>query len=190
MAKNQKLSITYRPVEGLKPRPDNPRKHPKSQISALVRNIKRFGFRVPILIEPDGTIVAGAGRLEAAKLMELAEVPCITCEGLTSEEIAAFVIADNQLALTSEWDYDLLKTTASSLLANNFDTDLLGFSRKELDGILGITGSGSDGTGGDGSGNDYAEQFGVIIVCSDAAHQEQVYNEITKLGYNCKVVVT
>ena len=93
---NRKIEIT--PVSNLKPRPTNPRTHSKKQIRQIADSIKKFGFNNPILVDRDNTIVAGQGRVEAARLLGIETVPTIPLEDLTEAEIRAYVIADNRLA--------------------------------------------------------------------------------------------
>ena len=86
------------PVSDLKPRSSNPRTHAKKQIRQIADSIERFGFNNPILVDQDNTIIAGQGRVEAARLLGIEAVPTIRLEDLTENEIRAYVIADNRLA--------------------------------------------------------------------------------------------
>lgn len=86
-------------IKDLKPNPHNPRTHSKRQLRKLVRSIRRFGFVGVIYIDTRGNIIAGHGRLEAARMAGLSEVPTICIEGLSEDEVRAYVIADNQLAI-------------------------------------------------------------------------------------------
>ena len=91
------LAVTYRPVDTLVPSPRNPRTHPKRQVEQIVASIREFGFTNPILIGPDGSVIAGHGRLLAARAMALAEVPSIVLEGLSDAQKRALRLADNKL---------------------------------------------------------------------------------------------
>jgi DNA modification methylase len=132
------LAVTYRPVDTLAPDPRNARTHPKRQIEQIVASIKEFGFTNPILIDPDGAVIAGHGRLLAAKAMALAEVPTITLEGLSEAQKRALRLADNKIALGAGWDLDLLKLELAELstLDVGFDLSLTGFSSGEIDVAL------------------------------------------------------
>jgi ParB-like chromosome segregation protein Spo0J len=97
--------VVWRPVSELKQFQGNPRRHPESQIAGLMRSIRRF-WTNPILIDETGTILAGHGRLEAAKRLGMMEVPTVTVVGLSDAEKRAVVIADNRLPEQAVWDFD------------------------------------------------------------------------------------
>ena len=119
--------IVQRETEVLKPYENNPRQHSEAQLDRLVRSIKEFGFTNPILIDDDCNVIAGHGRLLAAELMGLAQVPTITLGHLTADQRRAYVIADNQLALNSTWDDDVLQAELQALGEAGFDLTLLGW---------------------------------------------------------------
>jgi hypothetical protein len=96
------------PIAVLKPHPDNPRIHSKKQIRKLADAIREFGFKSVILIDRNNTIIAGHGRVEAAKLAGLDNVPAMRCEDLTEARIAGLMVADNRLPQWAEWDFTLL----------------------------------------------------------------------------------
>ncbi len=120
------------------PDPRNARTDPKGQIDQLKAAITAFGFTNPVLIDEDGTLIAGHGRLRAAKALGLAEVPTITLAGLGEAEKRALRIADNKLALGAGWDLDLLKLEPGELSALDVDLDLTltGLSTGEPDLML------------------------------------------------------
>jgi ParB/Sulfiredoxin domain len=103
------LVVTYRKINTLTPFANNARVHSRSQIRKLRDSIQTFGFVNPVLINTAGTIVAGHGRVQAAKLLGMTEVPTICLENLTPDEIRAYVIADNRLAEDAGWDEQILK---------------------------------------------------------------------------------
>ncbi len=119
--------IVLRTTETLKPYEHNPRQHSESQLDRLVRSIKEFGFTNPILIDDDCNVIAGHGRLLAAELMGLPRVPTITLGHLTADQRRAYVIADNQLALNSTWDDDVLQSELQALGEAGYDLTLLGW---------------------------------------------------------------
>jgi len=121
------LKIEYVATDDLIPYINNSRTHSESQIKQIAASIREFGFTNPILIDEDGSVIAGHGRLVAAELLSLDEVPTITLEGLTEAQRKAYVIADNKLALNSGWDDELLKIEIETLKNLDFDTDLLGW---------------------------------------------------------------
>lgn len=119
--------IVLRHTETLKPYENNPRQHSEAQLDRLVRSIKEFGFTNPILIDDDCNVIAGHGRLLAAELMGLPRVPTITLGHLTADQRRAYVIADNQLALNSTWDDDVLQSELQALGEAGYDLTLLGW---------------------------------------------------------------
>jgi len=121
------LKINYKKPSELIPYVSNSRTHSDRQIQQVASSIKEFGFTNPILIDEKSGIIAGHGRLEAAHLLSLDEVPTITLEGLTEAQRKAYVIADNKLALNSGWDDELLKVELQTLSELEFDVDLLGW---------------------------------------------------------------
>jgi DNA modification methylase len=135
---SDELAVTYRPVDSLVPDPRNARTHPKRQIDQICASIRAFGFTNPILVDTDGGIIAGHGRLLAAKALGMAEVPTIVLSGLNAARKRALRIADNKIALNAGWDLDLLKLELGDLAAVDLDLDLAvtGFSGGEIDVIL------------------------------------------------------
>ena len=127
------LAVEYRTVGSLKPDPRNARTHPKRQIEQIKASIKEFGFTNPILIDEQGAIIAGHGRLRAANGAGLAEVPTIVLAGLTDGQKRALRLADNKIALGASWDLDLLKLELGDLADMDFDLGLTGFSAGEID---------------------------------------------------------
>lgn len=122
------LKIEYVATDDLIPYINNSRTHSESQIKQIAASIREFGFTNPILIDEGGSVIAGHGRLVAAELLNLDEVPTITLEGLTEAQRKAYVIADNKLALNSGWDDELLKIEIETLKNLDFDLDILGWS--------------------------------------------------------------
>ncbi len=120
-------NIVQRDPDTLIPYEKNPRQHSEAQIDRLVRSIKEFGFTNPVLIDDDLNVIAGHGRLMAAGVMGLKTVPTITLGHLNDEQRRAYVIADNQLALNSTWDDDILQKELEALGDLGFDLTLLGW---------------------------------------------------------------
>lgn len=123
-------------VDELIPYDKNPRTHSAEQISQIAASIAQFGFLNPILVDTAAGIIAGHGRLQAAKQLGLAQVPVVVLDHLTETQKRAYVIADNKLALNAGWDNDLLRDEMNALAEEDFDLDLLGFDGAELDEIL------------------------------------------------------
>ena len=132
-----KHKIEYINVDKLSAYETNSRTHSDDQIKQIADSIKEFGFTNPVLIDQDGTIIAGHGRVQAAKKISMDEVPCIRLSHLSEAQRKAYVIADNKLALNAGWDDALLKSELLELRDMDFDLDLIGFSEVEIDELLG-----------------------------------------------------
>lgn len=126
------LAVEYLETAKLIPYLNNARTHSDKQITQIAASIREFGFTNPILIDRLNTIIAGHGRLMAAKKLELESVPVIRIEHLTKAQQKAYVLADNQLALNAGWDEQLLKLELGGLKEMEFDLDLLGFDASQL----------------------------------------------------------
>jgi ParB-like chromosome segregation protein Spo0J len=129
-------AVIERPLDDLKPCPRNARTHSRKQLRQIARSIERFGFTNPVLIDDEGRIIAGHGRVEAARLLGLARVRTLTLSHLSPAERRAYMIADNKLALNAGWDPELLAEELQELIDVDFDVDLTGFSLAEIDAIL------------------------------------------------------
>ena len=117
-------------IGSLTPYANNPRTHSASQLDRLVQSLKEFGFTNPLLVGDDMQIVAGHGRLMAAQALGLETVPVIKLSHLTEDQKRAYVIADNQLALNSGWDDDLLQAELQALGDVGFDLTVLGWGEE------------------------------------------------------------
>jgi ParB-like chromosome segregation protein Spo0J len=124
------------PLERLRPYERNARTHSPEQVAQIAASIQEFGFTNPLLVDGSNGILAGHGRLAAAKDIGLAEVPVIVLDHLSSEQRRAYVIADNQLALTAGWDKELLQQEVVELNLADFDLSLLGFDSDQIAKLL------------------------------------------------------
>jgi ParB-like chromosome segregation protein Spo0J len=174
------LSIEYIPTADLIPYAMNSRTHSDAQVTQIAASIQEFGFTNPILIDDAAGIIAGHGRLMAAKRLNLTEVPTITLEGLTEAQKKAYVIADNKLALNAGWDADVLKLEIESLAEMDLDLALLGFDDIELSKMF-------DDEEIELQQENYSEVFNVIVECDDESEQEKVFNRLNTEGYKCRV---
>lgn len=120
----------------LRPYPTNPRTHSKKQIRQIADSIRRFGFTNPVLVSDDDEIIAGHGRVEAAKLLQMKSVPTVRLSHLNAAQRKAYVIADNKLALNSGWDHQLLAVELQALVDLDFGVEITGFSLAEVDLVL------------------------------------------------------
>ena len=124
------------PADKLVPYDKNPRTHSPEQVNQIAASIAEFGFLNPILVDTAAGIIAGHGRLQAAKQLGLAQVPVVVLDHLTEAQKRAYVIADNKLALNAGWDEDLLRVEMTALAAENFDLPVIGFSDDDLAALL------------------------------------------------------
>jgi ParB-like chromosome segregation protein Spo0J len=128
--------IEHLPLDALVPYARNSRTHSPEQIAQVAASIREFGFTNPVLIDAQGGIIAGHGRVMAARQLGLAEVPCIRLPHLTDAQKRAYIIADNKLALNAGWDDELLALELRDLDALGFDLDLTGFADDEISKLL------------------------------------------------------
>lgn len=128
--------IETRLVADLIPYAANSRTHSDAQVAQIAASIKEFGWTNPILVAGDDTIIAGHGRLLAARKLAMVEVPVLVLDHLSKSQQRALVIADNQLALNAGWNMDMLKAEIEDLQLDDFDLNILGFDDKFLDGLL------------------------------------------------------
>lgn len=131
------MKIVYKNIEELIPYVNNSRTHSEEQIKQIMASINEYGWTNPVLIDEKGMIIAGHGRAEAGKRLNIKEVPCIVLENLTEAQKKAYIIADNKMALNAGWNEDLLKLELENLKELDFDLELTGFNVDELDDILG-----------------------------------------------------
>lgn len=136
----QRLEITYKNLGELKANPKNAKTHSKKQVHQIAQSIKVLGFNNPVLIEADGTIIAGHGRVEAAKELGFESVPTICLAHMTPEQVRAYIIADNRLAEKSGWDNEILKIELDFLMNLDselgFDATITGFEIPDIDLIV------------------------------------------------------
>ena len=131
-----KLNIEIVDIDDIKESNYNSRIHSEAQVEKIANSIAEFGFVNPIIIDDENEIIAGHGRFMAAKHLNLNEVPTIKLTHLTDDKKRAFIIADNKIALSGEWDYDMLKEEFDIILKSEMDIDLLGFNRKFIDSMF------------------------------------------------------
>lgn len=176
------------PLSGLVPYARNARTHSDAQVAQIAASIREFGWTNPILVDEQGGIIAGHGRVLAARKLDMAEVPAITLGGLSEAQKRALVLADNKLALNAGWDEELLRLELTDLQLEGFEPALVGFDAGEMEKLFGTEKAEDDGPlPGEGA---YQEQYGVIVMCKSEAHQKDVYDALVAEGYEVKVVAT
>lgn len=179
------LQIEQRAVADLIPYAANSRTHSDAQVAQIAASIKEFGWTNPILIDGDGGIIAGHGRLLAARKLGREEVPCIVLDHLSKAQQRALVIADNQLALNAGWDMDLLAAEIEGLNLDGFDLELLGFDDAELRKMLGDSQPGEEKIGEEQSVD---AVFEVAVTCANEAEQEEVFEMLNEKGFKCRIL--
>lgn len=132
------LQIKQLSVDDLIPYAKNSRTHSAEQVAQIAASIREFGFTNPVLIDSEGGIIAGHGRVLAARKLKLEQVPCIMLDHLTDTQRRAYVIADNKLALNAGWDDELLAIELHELNAADFDMALIGFDAAGLALAMGL----------------------------------------------------
>lgn len=132
----QSLALEHWPIDKLVPAARNARTHGKAQIAEIAGSIRAFGFANPILVGVEGDVIAGHGRLAAARQLHLAEVPVLILSGLTDAERRQLLLADNRIAMNAGWDREMLNLELAELSKLNADLASLGFSKQELSAAL------------------------------------------------------
>jgi ParB-like chromosome segregation protein Spo0J len=181
------LEIIFKKIDDLMPYINNARTHSITQINQIAASIKEFGFTQPILIDNTNMIIAGHGRLEAARKLKYKELPCVLLtETLTEQQKRAYIIADNKLSLNSGWDYELLKLEMEMLSEADYNMELLGFESTELSSTMGL----DDGEIKEPmiKDLDYKEVYEIIVECKDENQQQAIYDKLTQEGLKCRVL--
>ena len=169
------MQISERKISELKPYANNPRKN-DSAVDYVANSIKEFGFKVPIVIDKDGIIIAGHTRLKAAKKLGMDTVPCIMADDLTDEQVKAFRLADNKVSEFAEWDTDILSSELDDIL--DIDMEPLGFELDMFDDEEKLK---------DIKEVEYKEKISVVIDCESDAEAEKIFNALTEEGYICHI---
>ena len=181
--------IVSRKVDALIPYIRNSRTHSDAQVAQIAASVREFGWTNPVLVDGENGIIAGHGRVLAARKMGMAEVPCIELAHLSEAQKKAYIIADNKLALNAGWDNELLALELGELHAADFDMALLGFDAGELSAAMGL----DEELDGDApkidEGIDYKEKFAIIVECADEAEQQATFERLDSMGFTCKVLV-
>lgn len=152
-------AVVYLPIDNIKGYRQHARTHSKRQRKLMERSIREFGFILPILIDTNGTVIAGHLRVMVAKAIGYTKVPTIRITHLTPEQVRAYRIADNRLAELGEWDREILAVELQDLIEIDFDVELTGFEAPEIDLIIGDAAS----AGADGAANDIPEIDAVAV---------------------------
>lgn len=167
------MNIVEKKLGDLKPYEKNPRKN-ENAVPYVVKSIKRYGFKNPIIIDKDGVIIAGHTRYLASIELGLDTVPCIVADDLTEEEVKEFRLVDNKTAEFAGWDFTLLDEELQEL---DFDAEAFGFDLSVDEPKERIDLS-----------DEIMAQYQVVVECRDEMEQEDVYNFLDSEGYICRVL--
>ena len=175
--KHEEIQIVYKSVDELREYENNPRKN-ENAVAAVAASIDLAGFKVPIVIDAAGIIVAGHTRLKAAKRLGMQRVPCIVADDLTEKQIRAFRLADNKTGELAGWDFDKLE--AELELLRDMDMAAFGFT---LD---------AEQTDAQKEREDLSAKvnaiYEVIVECADEMEQEEVFTRLSGEGLQCRVL--
>jgi len=179
------MKVIELPVKDLIPYVNNSRTHDDEQVAQIAASIKEYGWTNPILVDEQHVIIAGHGRLSAARKLKMETVPCIQIDNLTDARRRALVIADNKLAMNASWDYDMLKAELQSLNDEAFDMSLLGFSPDELKNIMydDVDDAPPDEFKGDAS-----NKWQLLIEYDNENDLQNAYDEFMERGLQCKII--
>ena len=181
--------IVSRKVEDLIPYARNSRTHSDAQVAQIAASVREFGWTNPVLVDGENGIIAGHGRILAARKLGMEEVPCIELAGLTDTQRRAYIIADNKLALNGGWDDELLAIELGELNAAEFDMALIGFDAGELSAAMGLDEELDGEAPKIDEGIDYKEKFAILVDCADEAEQQATFERLDSMGFTCKVLV-
>ena len=176
--------IVAKSVNDLKPYARNARTHSAVQVAQIAESITQWGFTNPILIQPDGTIIAGHGRFLAAQSLSMAEVPVLVISGWTQEQIRAYVLADNKLAENAGWDEDLLKLELGDLKESGFDLGLAGYTDDEIDKLL------TEPEAPDASPQITEMNYAIILRCDSEQSQMELLARFENEGLKCEALIS
>jgi len=180
--------VEMRSIDTLIPYARNARTHSDHQVSLIAASIREFGWTIPVLVDEENTLIAGHGRVLAAKKLEIKEVPTMVARGWTDAQRRAYTITDNQLTLVGDWDNELLKIELAELKASDFNLTLIGFDAKELDHLL-ASESDEDSSHEPDEGIDYEERYSIVVECEDEENQTHLFDKLVEMGLKCKVLV-
>jgi ParB-like chromosome segregation protein Spo0J len=172
-------------VADLIPYARNSRTHSDEQITQIAASIKEFGFLNPVIVDGENGIIAGHGRVMAAKKLGMTELPAVEASHLTGAQRRAYIIADNKLALNAGWDFEALKLEMIDLEQADFDLELTGFNNEET---LKLLGDGIEEFNQNVNADDFIDKF-QLLVEYDSEHQlQKAYEDAKNRGLTCKII--
>lgn len=173
-------SVEIRQISELKPYANNPRTHTLEDIKQIASSMREWGWTIPVLIDEDNMILAGHGRVEAAKRNGYREVPVIVARGWTDAQKRAYVIADNRLTENGGWNKELLGGELTDLKLD-FDLDLLGFTDKELNRLLG-----KDEID---EAMQLTSKFEILVTCENEQQQAELLAQLSEQGLSVRALL-
>ena len=177
------LSIGYVPVESLIPYARNARTHTSKQISQIAASIHEFGFNNPVLVDKDRGIIAGHGRVLAAKKLGMTEVPAIELSHMNDTQRRAYILADNKFAINAGWDDDLLRLELGEL-KDDIDIELTGFDKNEIERLF-------DAVETKESGPELgAFSYRIVIDCEGENDQRELLERFEREGFKCRALIS
>jgi ParB/Sulfiredoxin domain len=176
-------TVERKPIAWLKPSPRNARTHSDAQIQQIRGSLKRFGWTIPCLAREDGTLIAGHGRVEAAKLEGITEAPVIVATGWSEAQCRAYALAGNRIPLNAGWDEELLKLEIGELPAAELPA--LGFSQAEIVDLMGFEGKKHDATP-----QLEGLSYSIVVRCKDEAQQSELLEQFEKDGLTCEALIS
>lgn len=173
------MVIVNKKLDELRAYENNPRNNDNA-VAAVAASIKEFGFKVPIVVDPAGVIIAGHTRARAAEMLGMQTVPCIVADDLTESQIRAFRLADNKTAELAEWDFDKLDEEMEQLRENGFDMSAFGFKMDSSED--------DEPSERDDLSDKVGAIFEVIVECEDEYAQEEIFTRLSGEGLKCRVL--
>ena len=167
--KTMNMVIKNRPVADLIPYARNARQHSDAQVAQIAASIREFGFLNPVIVDGDNGIIAGHGRVMAARKLGMESVPTVEAAHLTEAQKRAYILADNKLALNAEWDTELLRIELGDIDASGFELDKIGFNVDELSWLISGTPDFEPGTEEDQGKLD--ELAPKMVCCPECGHE-------------------
>jgi ParB-like chromosome segregation protein Spo0J len=178
------MKIELIPIDDLIPYANNARTHSEEQVLQIASSIKEFGFNAPILIDAKNGIIAGHGRVMAARKLKIEQAPCVRIEHLSEAQKKAYILADNRIALNSGWDYELLTNELSQLSELDVDLGSLGFDEKELNNIFNPE---SESMPEEFDG-DASNKWQLLIEYDNENQLAKAFDKAKEEGLKCKII--
>lgn len=167
----------------LLPYVNNSRTHSPEQVEQIAISMREFGWTQPIIVDDENMVLAGHGRLMAAKKLKMEKCPVVRASNLSPAQKKAYVIADNKIAENSDWDKELLGAELAFLQEEEFDLSVLGFDATELADLMGL------GEEADDESESVPQEFAIIINCEGEAEQAGLLDELESRGIKCRALV-